>query len=398
VLRLATADRVAWFHLWASLMSLPESISTLLALGSSPASQALRWGLHGLRAALCAALEEAPNTAGADELRVLLADLDTLLAAGPRSSATDPVLPTYDRSDQGPTAPRFLPLVHALAEDQRIRADLRSGSSDEETWNDIQRLLLRLPAALAGEWQQRCLEHAQKIGARPDESRTAVVPLLHDDLIYPGLTGAVEANGLRSDASAALDPRVKPPAESGLRFLAGVVSTCLWFIDNDPLLCHCLKGVFRFGVAPLKDEQRERYVGELLRLWERVVAGRAEPSRGGSRQWFKDRLRELLDLDEALHSLVYQPLAAPDSWWGRLLNEVRDTLFQARDPAAAAGCPVHLQALGGSFADINRLAPDSLQVDFGTPGEVAACLRVWARLDGEEIKGRVLYRSPQEES
>jgi hypothetical protein len=57
-----------------------------------------------------------------------------------------------------------------------------------------------------------------------------------------------------------------------------------------------------------------------------------------------------------------------------------------------------LTVLGGSFAEINRLAPDSLQVDFGVPGEVAACLRVWARIDGEEIKGRVLYRSPQEES
>ena len=46
----------------------------------------------------------------------------------------------------------------------------------------------------------------------------------------------------------------------------------------------------------------------------------------------------------------------------------------------------------------SRLAPDSLQVDFGVPGEVAACLRVWARIDGEEIKGRVLYRPPREEA
>jgi hypothetical protein len=58
---------------------------------------------------------------------------------------------------------------------------------------------------------------------------------------------------------------------------------------------------------------------------------------------------------------------------------------------------VHLQVLGGSFAEINHLAQDSLQVDFGVPGEVAVCLRVWARIGGEEIKGRVLYRSPREE-
>jgi hypothetical protein len=62
-----------------------------------------------------------------------------------------------------------------------------------------------------------------------------------------------------------------------------------------------------------------------------------------------------------------------------------------------AGCPVQLQTLAGNFADVSRLAPDSLQVDFGTPGEVSVCLRVWARLDGQELKGRVLYRSPQED-
>jgi hypothetical protein len=108
-------------------------------------------------------------------------------------------------------------------------------------------------------------------------------------------------------------------------------------------------------------------------------------------------LRERLDLDEALHCLVYQPPADPASWWGRLLAQARDTLFAARDRAAGAGCPVHLQVLGGSFADINRLAPDSLEVDYGISGEVAACLRVWARVDGEELKGRVLYRPPRQE-
>jgi hypothetical protein len=154
-------------------------------------------------------------------------------------------------------------------------------------------------------------------------------------------------------------------------------------------LHHCLKNVFRFGISPLTGDQRERYVAELLRLWERVRAG-------ASRQGLKDRMKERLDLDEALHSLVYQPPAAPDSWWARLQSQARDTLFQARDRAAVAGCPVQLQLLGGSFADINRLAPESLQVDYGVPGEVSACLRVWVRVDGEELKGRVLYRSPEE--
>jgi hypothetical protein len=184
------------------------------------------------------------------------------------------------------------------------------------------------------------------------------------------------------------DPRVAAPEDKALLPLADAVSACLWLAQRDPPLRHGLKSVFRFGLAPLAGDQRERYVAELLRLWERVRTG------GG--QGFKEQLRARLDLDEAIHSLVYQPPAAADSWWARLRNQARATLFAARDQAVQAGLPVHFQELGGSFAEINRLAPESLQVDFGVPGEVCACLRVWARVDGEELKGRVLYRSPQE--
>jgi hypothetical protein len=53
--------------------------------------------------------------------------------------------------------------------------------------------------------------------------------------------------------------------------------------------------------------------------------------------------------------------------------------------------------IGLTFPYLQRSCPDSLQVDFGVPGEVSACLRIWARIEGEEIKGRVLYRSLGEE-
>jgi hypothetical protein len=203
-------------------------------------------------------------------------------------------------------------------------------------------------------------------------------------VIYPGLTGTVEATGLRSASSAALDPRVGAPPDADLRFLAGVTSAWLWFIDHDPRLHHCLGGVFRFGVPPLSGDQRTRYQAELLRIWERVCAAGSKDAAGG--------LKDRLDLDEALHSLVYQPPADPASWWGQLQGQARATLLEARDGAVQAGCHVHLQLLGGNFADVNRLAPNSLEVDYGAPGEVVVCLRVWARIDGEELKGRVLYR------
>src|SRR5262249_14817896 len=123
---------------------------------------------------------------------------------------------------------------------------------------------------------------------------------------------------------AALDARVASTPDESLRFLACVTSTYLWFIEQDPHLCHCLKNVFRFGVSPLVGEQRERYTAELLRLWERARAGqeRMDISRPALKEQFKERL----DLDEALHSLMYQPPAHPDSWWGKLQSQARDTL------------------------------------------------------------------------
>lgn len=382
-------------------MSWPPQISLLLARPDSRASQALRWGLRGLGASLRAVLEDVPDDPGCEELRGFLSALDSVLE--PAGSFSGPALPVDGPGEPTPRGaaeltpvaenradtPRLLPLARAVAADPRFREVLQRCPLREDTddgiWNDVQRLLLRAPPELAEEWRQRCLTLAGQVGGRPDEAHAAVLPLGREELIYPGLTGAVRAGGLRA-AAAPLDPRVGEPSDTDLRHLAGVTSAYLWFIEQDHHLHHCLQSVFRFGVSPLTGDQRQRYQAELLRRWERVRSG--TQSQG---------LKEHLDLDEALQSLVYQPLAGARSWWGRLQGQAREILLQARDRAVRAGRHVHLQVLGGSFADVSRLAPDSLQVDFGVPGEVAACLRVWARIDGEELKGRVLYRSPREE-
>jgi hypothetical protein len=377
-------------------MPWPKQIDLLLSLSDSRASQALRWGLRGLQASLQAALEEGPDGAGCEELRGLLAELNSVL--GRANSASDLALPLNAQSstlpdDRATDTPRLLSLARAIGGDPRLKGELERSpirdSSDDQIWNDVQRLLLRIDPGLADEWQRRSLKHAEQSGGRADETQAVVFPLARDEVIYPGLSGEVRAMGVRLAALAALDPRITAPADADLCFLAGVVSSCLWFIEHDPHLYHCLKNVFRFGLSPLTGEQRERYVAELVRLWERTNVPPLGP---------KERLKSLLDLDEAIQSLVYQPLAVPDSWWGRLQRQARDMLFAARDRAVQAGCAVHLQLLGGNFAAINQLAPDSLQVDFGVPGEVSACLRLWARIDGEQFKGRVLYRSPQEQA
>jgi hypothetical protein len=353
-------------------------------------------------------LDEFPEDPGRGQLQTLAADLETLIERD-GSTAAPPLLPDVpcERPATGVLAspsygPRLRPLVAAIAKDERfaeqlIRSPVPSGS-DADIWNGIHQMLLCAPPHLAQEWRRRSQEFAEENGGRLDEWAALVLPLPQDEAIYPGVTGEIRAPGLRSAPSAALDPRIEPPLGEQLRHLAGITSSCLWFSEHGAQLHHCLKAVFRFGLTPLAGEQRERFVAELLRRWARVQSAPDGPSGSDSRTHFKDRLKALLDLDEALHSLLHLPPAAPDSWWGRLLSQARETLFQARNQAIQAGCTVHLQLLGGSFADINRLAPDSLQVDFGVPGEISACLRVWARIDGEELKGRVLYRSPPEEA
>jgi hypothetical protein len=71
-------------------MSWPEPIASLLARPDTRPAQALRWGLHGLRASLRAALEDGPADAGADDLRALLAELAPLVDQA-RSAATLPL-------------------------------------------------------------------------------------------------------------------------------------------------------------------------------------------------------------------------------------------------------------------------------------------------------------------
>jgi hypothetical protein len=372
-------------------MPWPACLQTLLARPNSPAACALRWGLFGLRASLRAAVEEFPNDPAGEELRGVLGEIDGLLSGAGSGEAPTELLPG---AGSGASALRLSPLARSVAADARLaealqRSPLREGS-EEEIWSDIQRLLLRVPQNVCVEWRRRCLEFAGKIGAQPIEASSLLLSLGWDELIYPGLSAAIEVPELRSLAASLPDPRVGSAPDEELAPLAATVAACVYFAENDPALHHCLAGVFRFGLAALLGEQRDRYVAELLRRWQRV--------RTAPRSGWKERLKDRLDLDEALHSLVHQPPADPGSWWGRLVGAARDTLFQQRDQAAAAGCQVHLQLLSGNFADVNRLAPDSLEVDFGVPGEVAVCLRVWARIDGDELKGRVLYRPPREEA
>ena len=63
-------------------------------------------------------------------------------------------------------------------------------------------------------------------------------------------------------------------------------------------------------------------------------------------------LRAWIDMDEAIHSLVFVPPAERYSWWGKLQQESRRILKKVADKAIKAGNEVRIRQLSGLYADI----------------------------------------------
>jgi hypothetical protein len=380
-------------------MPWPTPIAALLGRRDGRPAEALRWSLHALRGCLQAALDEAPDDPGAPAARDLIAELDALIDTRETPPGSRPPAVSGSAAPDQRGASILEPLARAMAADPRVEAELGPAAAtrvtdEDAAWNALQRRLLRASPMLATSWRRRLLEAAVQGGARASDASAIALPGPDDELLYPGLEGSMRATGLRTSPAAALHPQVAaPPDDADLRLLARLVSAALWFVANDAELHHALQGVYRFGLVRLVGEQRERYVEELLRRWRRVCDRSPVPPADATRPWLKEYLRERIELDEALNSLIYLPPAHSDSWWAQLQGQARLALFRARDRVVNAGCPARLQRLAGSFPTVSSLADDSnLHVEYGTPGEVVACLRVYARIDGDDLRGRALYR------
>lgn len=263
-----------------------------------------------------------------------------------------------------------------------------SAEDPAELWATVQRLLLRLPAPLATQWREEVDHRARQAHAVPDPAATStrVLPFHREELLYPGLKGAVQVPGLQLSTQPPLDPRVAAAGVEPDDSSARIVSFLLAYIPLDRALHHALKSVYRFGIITLKDpKQRNDFEQELIYRFRRVQAGGDDPAA---------TLRAWLDLDEASHSLIYDPPVARDSWWGKLQQEMRDRVAKVAEQARAAGCTVHLQALWGRYDQVRGQSDDNVQLshDGAPPGQVLACLRQFAKIDGEELPGRVIYR------
>lgn len=361
-----------------------QHLRHLLAIENSELSKLLRFSLHGIEAALTQARTASPEDPGAQICDEVLQEIHELL---------QPPTPIFLQPDSH----EELKLTHlrtAFDSDPELGLHLGNtplqSQTDSDLWHEIQRKLLRLPEDLAKSWQQRALELAADIGAKADNSHLYRLPFIRDEIIYPGLIGVVQTQGLCLSQQALLDAQLTSNYESKeLYTLAGFVNLWLKLINIEPDLHHCLKSVFSFDVVSLhsKLEQQTQYIDALIDRWQRTQKAEENPDSLTS-------LRAWIDVDEAIHSLVFVPPVERYSWWGKLQQESRRLLKKVVDKAVNDGNDVRIRQLSGLYADICALTKDDLQLDCGgAPGEVLTCIRVYARINQEESPGRVLFRS-----
>jgi hypothetical protein len=381
-----------------------KHLSKLLSTKNSNLALVLRLGLHGLRTQLQEALKIATTDPGSSACQELLKELDLLLkVALQQESLSMDVLSTEDSSlwedvlepvtNELKSEFQLRQIGEILLSDEELSNYIGNNqfisTHDSDLWNEMQRLLLRLPEKIAHAWQEYILSQLSKIGVMEDKQAYLSLPFTRNEYLYPGLIGKVKATGLCLSNQVEFDPRLIIETHNNeLDFLAGVVSICLKFIELDSSLHHALKSVDRFGVRSLHDErEKSKYVTALIDRFRRVqtTADNVDPAVA---------LRARLDLDEAIHSLVYLPCADRYSWWGKLQQEARRTLDPVVEKTRRAGYHVQIRPLWGTYADVFGWSKDDLQIDIGgVRGEVSACLRVYAKINDEVLPGRVLFRS-----
>jgi hypothetical protein len=361
-----------------------QHLRRLLEVENSELARLLRFNLYGLQASLKKAQAELSHDPGAKICDEVLQQISDLLQ--PLTNNINIIPP---RSEL-----KLTRLRDEFDSDKELTLYLGNSplqsQTDSDLWNEIQRKLLRIPEDVATYWRQHALNLAQEAGATEDNSNLYQLPFIRDEVIYPGLSGSVNVKGLQLSQKELLNYEITHGQESNdMHLLACMLILLIKFIDIEPDLHHALKSVFSFDVVSLhsKPEQRSQYIEALSDRFQRIQ--KAEEN-----AYPLLTLRAWIDIDEAIHSLIFVPPAERYSWWGKLQQESRRILKKVADRVNNAGHDVRIRQLSGLYADICAFSKDDLQLDCGgTPGEVLTCLRVYARINQEDSLGRVIFRT-----
>ena len=381
-----------------------SNLNKLLEIKNSKLSWLLRLNLLGLRTELQEALKTEVSDPGADICQEILQELDVILESQNPSNNTENN-PSWEdvfepistqpfnnqQLPQNPTQPKLKPITQTLLDRQKLSQYIGlyqfQGTTDNQLWSEIQRLLLRIPQKKADIVRSQIFKEIITLGVTEDKTSLQQLPFPTPQHIYPGLKGNIQAWGLCFSNTINFDERLQiKRSGTELDILAAIVSTCLKFIEIDPYLHHALRSIDRFGVRSLNSADKPKYITTLIERFNRVKT-----------TFYTDKilaLRARLDLDEAIHSLIYLPCVDRFSWWGKLQQEARRTLETAVQEARQAGYQIQMRPLWGTYADVYPFSKDDLQIDIGgVPGEVSACLRVYTKINNEVLPGRVLFRS-----
>ncbi|AFY58862.1 hypothetical protein Riv7116_6534 [Rivularia sp. PCC 7116] len=380
------------------------NLNKLLNTKDSKLAWLLRLKLLGLQTELKEALKTEASDSGSDACRELLKELDIILSSQNQSNhpekktswedILEPVSNQLENKSQLPQSliqANLIPITQTLLARKELSPYIGEyqfyGTDNAQLWNEMQRLLLRIPEKQADKLRSQVFKQLVTLGIAEDTISLQQLPFPTSEVIYPGLKGNIQASGLCFSNSIDFDERLQIQRNgTELDVLSGIVSTCLKFIELDPHLHHALRSVDRFGVRSLRLADKPKYIAALIERFNKVKVTFNTSK--------VINLRARLDLDEAIHSLTYLPCVDRFSWWGKLQQEARRTLETAAQQARQAGCQVQIRPLWGTYADVYPFSKDDLQVDVGgVAGEVSACLRVYAKINDEELRGRVLFHS-----
>ncbi|BAY86269.1 hypothetical protein NIES267_57750 [Calothrix parasitica NIES-267] len=375
------------------------NLNKLLNTKDSKLAWLLRLKLLGLRTELQEALKTEVSDPGSNACRELLQELDVILNSQNQSNNTEEDSLWSDvfepvKNQQLPQASKEIklkPIAENLLQNKELSQYIGEynfyNNDDAQLWNEMQRLILRIPQTQADNLRSQISSQLITLSTTEDKASLQQLPFSTSEHIYPGLKGNIQASGLCFSNTVDFDERLQiQRSGTELDILAGIVSTCLKFIEIDPHLHHALRSVDRFGVRSLRLAEKPKYIAALIERFNKV------------RVTFNTNstiaLRARLDLDEAIHSLTYLPCVDRFSWWGKLQQEARRTLDYSAQQARQAGINVQIRPLWGTYADIYSFSKDDLQIETGgISGEVSACLRVYAKINDEILPGRVLFRS-----
>ncbi|WP_030675184.1 hypothetical protein [Streptomyces sp. NRRL B-1347] len=264
-------------------------------------------------------------------------------------------------------------------------------------WCWFQLTLLRLPHAYATRWRARAERLAVAARVATEERWDEWQALDGVEVLLPPLPRA-GVTGVRLGAAGALADWAVTAAGGDhgatARHLRSPLAVCVvlagWvtgLASLDGQLHHCLEGVVHRGVVPLGDtEHRDAY---RLELAQRI--GRLARQPPGS----PEELRAALAVDEALCSVLHLPPAAPGSWWAGVAEASQRMVLELRRRVRDSGADVAVQVLAPTYREARRrTGGNDIPLDAGgRRGQVLAGLRLWARVDGRELPGRVVYRA-----